>query len=228
MTGFLVRKYAPRDREAVRHVCCETGFMGKPVDPLFSDREAFADFFTRYYTDYEPEHAWVLEHEGRVIGYLTACLHYRRYAWVQSWLTARIVFRVLARAALLRYSHRDYRFMSWFVFRSAFEIPRVPPRMGHFHINLLPEGRSVTAGGMLLASFIRFLDDSGVRRIYGQMQIYGTRRRRADLFEKLGFRLYDEKPVSKFHDMGREDVHLATFVRDITLPATKVSRYLVS
>lgn len=53
--SLKVRPYLPSDRQAVRSICCETGFMGNPIDPVFTDRDAFADFFTRYYTDYEPD-----------------------------------------------------------------------------------------------------------------------------------------------------------------------------
>ena len=53
--GTVVRKFDSRDRDAVRFLCCETGFLGKPVDPVFEDRELFADYLTSYYTDVEPE-----------------------------------------------------------------------------------------------------------------------------------------------------------------------------
>jgi ABC-type branched-subunit amino acid transport system ATPase component len=67
---MVVRKFEPRDREAVRCLCCQTGFLGKPIDPVFEDRELFADYLTSYYTDAEPESCFVLEHNGRVVGYL--------------------------------------------------------------------------------------------------------------------------------------------------------------
>ena len=48
----------------MRHVCCETAVDGGSVEPLFPDRDAYADFFTRYYTDFEPETAFVAETVG--------------------------------------------------------------------------------------------------------------------------------------------------------------------
>ena len=57
----VFRKYRPSDRAAVRRLCCETGFIGNPIDPVFEDRELFADFLTAYYTDFEPESAFVVE-----------------------------------------------------------------------------------------------------------------------------------------------------------------------
>src|SRR5437899_13107595 len=67
---FLIRGYRRSDREAVRKLCCETGFLGEPIDPVYQDRELFADFLTTYYTDHEPESRFLLEVDGEIRGYL--------------------------------------------------------------------------------------------------------------------------------------------------------------
>src|SRR5580765_5486301 len=67
---FLIRGYRASDREAVRKLCCETGFLGEPIDPVYQDRELFADFLTTYYTDHEPESCFLLEVDGEISGYL--------------------------------------------------------------------------------------------------------------------------------------------------------------
>ena len=41
-----------------------------PIDPVYEDRELFADFLTTYYTDHEPESSFVLEIDGESEGYL--------------------------------------------------------------------------------------------------------------------------------------------------------------
>ena len=56
---FIVRRYTSADRTAVREVCCQTGFLGQPIDPVFEDRDLFADFFTDYYLRCEPDAAFV-------------------------------------------------------------------------------------------------------------------------------------------------------------------------
>jgi len=67
---FEIRKFQPADRARVRELCCETGFLGNPIDPVFEDREIFADYLTAYYTDWEPESAFVLLVNGEIRGYL--------------------------------------------------------------------------------------------------------------------------------------------------------------
>src|SRR5205814_4704743 len=65
---YSIRGYKASDRIAVRKLCCATGFLGAPIDPVFQDRELFADFLTTYYTDHEPESSFVLEVDGEIRG----------------------------------------------------------------------------------------------------------------------------------------------------------------
>ena len=66
--ALVIRSYRASDREAVRRLCCQTGFLGEPIDPVYEDRELFADFLTTYYTDKEPESSFVLEIGGEICG----------------------------------------------------------------------------------------------------------------------------------------------------------------
>ena len=80
---FNVRSYLPRDRDRVRWVCCETGFLGDPQEGVFIGRKIFADLWSSYWTDLEPESAFVAEVEGRVEGYILGCLdtHRQERVW---------------------------------------------------------------------------------------------------------------------------------------------------
>ena len=94
---FLIRGYRRSDREAVRKLCCDTGFLGDPIDPVYEDRELFADFLTTYYTDHEPGSCFLLEVDGEIRGYLLGSrkpLQNQLYALYQNvWL----FFRALTR-----------------------------------------------------------------------------------------------------------------------------------
>jgi hypothetical protein len=189
--------------------------MGDPVDPLFADREVFADFLTRYYTDWEPESALVAEAEGRVVGYLTGCTRYRRYPLIQGLLlTAVVLPKVLRRLCAGRYGPQSKRFLRWFLFNAARETPRAPSRAAHFHINILPKWRAREVGRRLISGFVRALAERNVKRVYGQIQTYRDRRP-AKVFERYGFKLFDEKRVSKFEPFGREGVYVSTFVQEL-------------
>ena len=63
-SAAVIRPYRSSDREAVRRLCCETGYLGKAIDPVFEDRELFADYLTKFYTDWEPMASVVLLRSG--------------------------------------------------------------------------------------------------------------------------------------------------------------------
>ena len=58
---LIVRGYRPEDRPAVRRICHVTGYMGDPADWYWADEDSFADTWTGYYTDKEPESCGVVE-----------------------------------------------------------------------------------------------------------------------------------------------------------------------
>jgi len=70
----VVRPYASGDRRQVRRICYETGYMGDPADWLYRDTESWTDMFCGYYTDREPESAFVVEIDGIVSGYLLGAI----------------------------------------------------------------------------------------------------------------------------------------------------------
>jgi hypothetical protein len=82
VSGARIRPYLPADRQPVRDICFETGFMGERVDWLWRDRESFADLFCGWWIDRQPESALVAELDGAVAGYLLGCEDTRRPAGV--------------------------------------------------------------------------------------------------------------------------------------------------
>jgi hypothetical protein len=137
-----IRSYRASDRAVVRRLCCETGFLGEPIDPVFEDRELFADFLTTYYTDKEPESSFVLEMNGEIRGYLLGSrkpLRNQVYSFSQN---VYLFFRALWRYP--RYNHRSRRFIRWMISHGWREVPAAPRRTPHFHINLQPEARKMS------------------------------------------------------------------------------------
>jgi len=211
--GEVVRFYRPEDRRAIRSICCQTGFLGNPVDPVFEDRELFSDFLTAYYTDMEPESAVVLEVDGRVKGYILGS----RYAARQSTFNRRAIpGRVLRILKGLFGSYgkptRDYLF--WMATRGWKETPKTPRAMAHFHINLLPEFRNVPRTRELIEFFLQYLADAGEPSVYGQMVTFSNRRG-VRMFARYGFEVIDSVEVTKFRKYTDKKVFLFTVVKDL-------------
>ncbi|WP_324715454.1 hypothetical protein U7230_08700 [Carboxydochorda subterranea] len=219
-----MRPYLPSDRAAVRAICIQTAWAGSSVAERFPDPELFADFLTAYYTDAEPASTWVVEamepasdrERPRVVGYLTACLdparfrrHRLRTAPGMAVRLLAILVRVLVHTLGERLrgvpapapGARQLRFLGWLVGRSWREVPQAPPGCGHFHFNILPAWRAAGAGlALVRAMEARALEVARLGRIrgmYGQIAI-GESRRSAALFERLGWKLYDSRPFTKY------------------------------
>ena len=67
-TDLRIRPYEPRDRAAVRQICCDTADAGQPVERFFPDREVIADLLTNYYTQFEPQSAFVADNGSGAVG----------------------------------------------------------------------------------------------------------------------------------------------------------------
>jgi len=186
----VIRPYEPRDREAVREICCDTADGGGPVEAFFPDREVFADVLTRYYTDYEPQSTWVAERDGQVLGYLTGCLDTRRFLRVMGW---RLVPLALARA-LVRGTLWHPQVLkllgtnlgSWLKggFRREVSLRSYP---AHLHINLRKGCRGQQIGRQLVERFLEQARQAGSNGVHAGISSENERARR--FFESLGLTL---------------------------------------
>lgn len=203
----------------MRHVCCETAFAGDAVEPLFPDRDAFADFFTRYYTDWEPESAFVVEVGGEVVGYVVGCVRPRRYAIVQPMILLLVtVPKVAWRLLTGRYGATGRRFLGWFLTRSWRETPKRPRGAAHLHFNALAGHRNTGAMMALFRRFYRHLQGCGVEVVYGQIQTGdGSEdgKRGEKVFARWGFHPYDRRRVSKFEGLKDGAVYVTTLVHEV-------------
>jgi GNAT superfamily N-acetyltransferase len=213
--GVRLRAYRREDRAAVRRICADTGFLGQPIDPVFEDRELFADYLTGYYTRFEPDALLVCELGGEVRGYLMGC---RRPRLKQAWqFCANIVVasKALWRCYTRPYGRSSRAFLRWVLCNSWREVPAAPRNTPHFHLNVLPDARGVRSTRALIQSFLDFLRAHGYRRVYGQMVTFATRRNEA-LFRRYGFEVIDRVQVTKYRAFHPGPVLLATVVKELT------------
>jgi hypothetical protein len=193
-----IRTYRKTDRPAIRNLCCETGFLGNPVDGLFRDRELFADLFTNAYLQYEPDWALVAEVDGRVIGYLLGAVsrHFDLTLMRSGFLTAsKMIFRL----ASGRYSGhpRSLHFVRWLFTSGFWEQPKHPADAAHLHWDLERGFRGRGVCKRLWEVYERKLQRAGIKRCYGAFFSY-PKRRPESVYARYGFRVYDRKRTSIF------------------------------
>jgi hypothetical protein len=212
----VIRPYRLADRAALRAICADTGFLGQPIDPVFEDRELFADYLTSYYTDAEPESTFICELNGEVKGYLMGSRFPRRKARFETRMLPRLVLRGLWRYFTRPYNAATRRYVRWILTQARKEAPMTPADIPHFHFNLRPEAKNVAATRELVDTFLRYLSERGEKQVYGQMVTYESRRG-SRMFSRYGFRVVDQREVTKYREFHPGKVYLFTIVKDLTL-----------
>jgi hypothetical protein len=210
--ALVIRSYRPSDREAVRKLCCQTGFLGEPINPVYEDHELFADFLTTYYTDHEPESSFVLELGGEICGYLLGSrrpLLNQLYSFQQNLVLG---FRALLRYG--RYNDRSRQFVLWVLRHGWREVPAAPRRTPHFHINLLPEARKMSTTRALMSAYLSYLYRCGERQVFGQIVTFASRRGEK-MFERYGFRVMNRAEITKYKAFYPESVYLSTVIKNL-------------
>jgi GNAT superfamily N-acetyltransferase len=210
-----LRPYRPEDLEAVRRICADTGFLGNPIDPVFEDRELFADYLTGYYTRFEPEALLVCEVEGEVRGYLMGCRRALLKQAYQFFANFVVAGKALYRCMRRPYNDASRRFLRWVLMNSWREVPVTPRNTPHFHMNVLPDARSVQNTRALIRTFLDFLRAHGCQSVYGQMVTFSGRRT-LSLFRRYGFRVLDRVEVTKYRPIHRDRVLLCTVIKDLS------------
>jgi len=212
----VVRPYRPEDRETLRAICADTGFLGKPIDPAFEDRELFADYLTAYYTDVEPESTFVCEIDGVVKGYLMGSRFPKKKEAYERRTLPGLVARGLWRYFTRPYNAASRKYVHWILTQARKEQPFTPPDIPHFHFNIRPEARSVGATRELVDIYLKYLVDNGEKQVYGQVVTYESRRG-TRMFERYGFKVIDQREVTKYRDVYEGKIHLFTILKDLTL-----------
>jgi hypothetical protein len=208
-----IRKFClETDRARVRELCCETGFLGNAIDPVFEDRELFSDYLTAYYTDWEPESAFVLLVNGEIRGYLLGSRHPFRQQLYNLYNNVALFLRGMVRFPY--YNEASKKFVRWILTQAWREVPQSPRRTAHFHINLLPDARQVATTRALMDSYLQYLHAHGEKSVYGQMVVFEDRRG-TKMFERYGFRVLNKTEITKYRELHPEPVYLCTVIKDL-------------
>jgi ribosomal protein S18 acetylase RimI-like enzyme len=185
-----IRPYESRDRAAVRSISFVTGYVGDPIAPKFADADCWNDMLTAYYTDREPESSFVVELDGKVVGYLLGTLDARRVPAAEFIGIKHALFRLLP----LR------RGTAGFFWRSALDTvqdaisspaPKMHPDIalypGHAHFSVLREARHLPLAHGLFRTFFKYAKERGCPGLHGE--VFTLNERALALNKALGYEI---------------------------------------
>lgn len=189
-----IRPYIPADRAAVHRIAADTAFFGQPVEIFLDDRRVFCDSFITYYTDLEPEHAWVADVDGEPAGFLLGCVETpRQQAWFRAalpstlWKAVNGVYRVGKRT--LQYALG----MARASLRGEFTHIDLPAFPAHLHINLAARWRGFGLGRRLIEAYLNQLRQLGAVGVH--LETTSQNVTACKLYERVGFALLDARPT---------------------------------
>lgn len=210
-----IRSYQPTDRDSVCQLCCDTGFLGQPVDLLFRDRDLFAELFTKPYLDYEPECGFVAEAEGRVVGYLLGSVR-RHFEWLQMFAGFQTATKMIGRLAMGHYANhpRSKKFIRWLFTSGLSEQPKHPAGAAHLHFNIDQRHRGRGIAARLWKAYQERLREVGVSKCYGAFFSCPKRRPEA-AYGRYGFTVYDRRRTTLFEPEISDPVEVVCVCKDV-------------
>jgi ribosomal protein S18 acetylase RimI-like enzyme len=188
----FVRPYELRDRAAVLQIAADTGFFGAPVEAFLDDRRLMQDAFVAYYVDREPEHLWVAEAHGKVVGYISGSAGGARASLGKARTAAVFAFRLLTfRYRVGRLTWRYFSRTGGAILRR--EYPHADLRLypAELHINLAEGARGLGLGKSLMNACLEQMVALGVPGIH--LNTTSLNAAAVRMYEKMGFQLLGRK-----------------------------------
>lgn len=216
--NYTVRQYRPEDEDAILQICADTGFLGEPVDKIFSDREIFVSLVRGYYLAKEPEHTFVAEVDGEVVGYITGSLN-QHISF--SMFSHGIVPVILAILKLLtgryRKSPQNKKFIWWILAKALWQIPKTPKHAVHAHFNIKKGYRHSGIGNALIKTALIQLSpkllEKKINTLYGI--VFAHSGKTIEYFKKAGFTIYDTKKSEMHGIPGVQAVCITAKISDL-------------
>ncbi|MEV0844510.1 GNAT family N-acetyltransferase [Streptomyces sp. NPDC049954] len=179
-----LRPYRPEDQQALFDICVRTAHEGGDSRAIYPDLELLPNIFAAPYAVLEPDLAFVVEDEGRAVGYVLGTADTASFVsrFRTEWLPG-VSTRYPALAGppttptevMVDLMHRPERML----------VPELSEYPAHLHIDLLPTHQRSGHGRQLIRAFLDALHRKGVAAVHLGMVTSNTPARA--FYDRLGF-----------------------------------------
>ncbi len=189
--GFTLRHARAGDHAALARVCLKTGDAGRDASSIEDDPELLGLVFAIPYQVFEPDHAFVVEREGEVAGYLFGAFDTHAF---NAQLAAAWYPTLRRRVADPGADDSLWHGSDWLrrtIHHADFTVPEaLAPYPSHGHIDLLPEARGKGVGGRAMSFLEQRLAAAGSPGLY--LQVDPRNQAALRFYEAIGFRILHE------------------------------------
>jgi len=214
----FIRPLRRSDRRAVRDICVATAWLGGPGRGHIPDDWIWAEFWTRYFTDREPQNSLALcgAGDGRVVGYLMGASDVRRFERYVPFLIPGIILRAIHKR-LLRRTETQAAVVAMLKSIACGEMS-IPPALARdypatMHIDLLDEARGRRYGAKLYELFAERMRSLGVAGIHAQT--LSVNKAISHFCRNAGFTLAAKRPIGAFDHVETEPIEILTWTRPL-------------
>ena len=205
---WRIRLYQPSDRSAVRQLAGDTAAFGDPIEHFLDAREMFLDAFANFYTDHQPDHLWIAEESGALLGYLMGCPNTRDY---EDWFHANLK-QVAWRALTLRYrgvwTRKSMGYL-WRYYRTHLPYLDLSPYPAHLHIDTRADRRGGGVGTALMTVYLEQLRGEHAPGVH--LETSSENKIAVPWYEKLGFQLLQRTPTDLYKPFVGHTVDLLLY-----------------
>lgn len=212
---FVVRKFVPSDRAAVRRINYDTALMGEPAKAFFGDEEIFKDALTVYFTDYEPQSCFVVEVNGQVAGYLIGACDTRVLDRVMSFkILPGLLLKALFSGALFSRTNRSFVIngIRSFFCGELFVPDFYKDYPATLHINMDKDFRGKGLGERLIGRYFDYLKAEKVKGV----RCSTMSARAGKFFSRQGFTLLYAGKRSYLRHILNNDIKIETYGKILT------------
>jgi len=186
--NIIISPFKEKYRDTVREISYRTAYKGSFANKIFTDCELFADLWTNYYLDCEPQWAWVAKYNGRVIGYLIGSENNFQYKKKMiSQIIPKAIISAIFRGTLWQKNN-------WWLLkavlktyqkRKSYKKVFLKKYPAHFHINIIKGYRSKHIGSCLVGYFLNQMEIKKIKGVY--VSVYKDNFVAQKFFKKFGF-----------------------------------------
>ncbi len=168
-----IRKYEAKDYEGVRFACLNS--EGPDEVPSHDTGIFILDTFCNYYIENEPENCFVLDDDGKAVGYIICAENFDKFK------------ETYDREYLPRSKKFDEKNYEWAFNAYNYQEKFKDEYPAHLHIDILPEYQRLGMGGKLVSALCEHLSSKGVK---GVCLTCGPKNEKAvNFYKKRGFTL---------------------------------------
>ena len=184
------RTYQSGDKEGIYRVCLQTGDAGQDASALYKNASLLGDLYVGPYLAFQPEHAWVIEDDVGICGYVLAVKDTSCYQnwFMTEWLPEIQKNRQAPVSGVEPESPDDALLASLFDF-SMYQPSWLPLFPAHFHIELLERIQGKGYGTQWMMEMLKSLQKQGCQGVH--LGMHPDNKRALSFYEKLGFEVLE-------------------------------------